>query len=104
MQLLQQSPIVTGVFADVGSRGNSEAVNKGKLYANILPRQEREISQKEFEQQMRLLFQNIPGARISFSGGETGGSGKDLTIILKSENATALKQTADAFGRANARN
>ncbi|MGB3512023.1 MAG: efflux RND transporter permease subunit [Microcoleaceae cyanobacterium] len=97
MRLLQENQIVTSVFADVGSRGNSEAVNKGKLYVNILPRQERDISQKEFEQQMRPLFQDIPGARISFSGGGTGGSSKDLTIILKSENATALKQTADAL-------
>ena len=95
VRLLQENQIVTSVFADVGSRGNSETVNKGKLYVNILPRQEREISQKEFEQQMRPLFQDIPGARISFASGGTGSSSKDLKIILKSENAAALKQTAD---------
>ncbi|NEN88783.1 MAG: efflux RND transporter permease subunit [Okeania sp. SIO3H1] len=97
MQLLEQNSIVTSVFADVGTRGNSEAVNEGKLYVNILPRQEREISQKEFEQQMRPLFQDIPGARVSFGGGGRGGGNKDLTLVLKSENATALKQTADAL-------
>ncbi|NEQ72947.1 MAG: efflux RND transporter permease subunit [Okeania sp. SIO2C9] len=96
MQILEQNSIVTSVFADVGTRGNSEAVNEGKLYVNILPRQEREISQKEFEQQMRPLFQDIPGARVSFGGGGRGGN-KDLTLVLKSENATALKQTADAL-------
>lgn len=99
MQLLEQNSIVNSVFAEVGTRGNSEAVNEGKLYVNILPRQEREISQKEFEQQMRPLFQNIPGARLSFAGGGAGGSDKDLALVLKSENATALKQTADALER-----
>lgn len=97
MKLLQESPVVTSLFADVGSRGNSEAVNEAKLYVNLLPRQERQISQQEFEQQMRPLFKDIPGARISFAGGGTGGSSKDLTIILKSENASALRQTADAL-------
>ncbi len=97
MQLLQENPLVTSVFADVGSRDDSETVNKGKLYVVILPREKRDISQKEFEQQIRPLFQNIPGARINFASQGPGGGDKDLKIILKSENAVVLQQTSDAL-------
>ena len=93
MQLLQENQLVTSVFADVGSG----LLNKSKLYATILPRQERNISQKEFEQEIRPLFQNIPGARISFASQGAGGSNKDLEIILSSDNAVALQQTSDAL-------
>ncbi|MGD1702207.1 efflux RND transporter permease subunit [Dapis sp. BLCC M229] len=96
MQLLQENPVVTNVFADLGSRSGG-VLYKGNLYVTILPRQERNISQKEFEQQIRPLFQNIPGARIHFASQGPGGGDKDLKIILKSENAVALQQTSDAL-------
>ncbi|MGD1805520.1 efflux RND transporter permease subunit [Dapis sp. BLCC M126] len=96
MQLFQENPLVTSVFADLGSRSGG-VVYKGRLYVTILPRQERNISEKEFEQQIRPLFQNIPGARIHFASQGPGGGDKDLKIVLKSENAVALQQTSDAL-------
>ena len=98
MQLFQENSLVTSVFADIGSR-NGGSVSQGELYVNILPREERDISQKEFEQQIRPLFQNIPGARINFASQGPGGSDKDLKIILKSENAVVLQQTSDVLER-----
>ncbi|NES77472.1 MULTISPECIES: efflux RND transporter permease subunit [unclassified Okeania] len=98
IQLFQENPLVTSVFADLGSRSGG-VVYKGNLYVTILPRQERNISEKEFEQQIRPLFQNIPGARIHFASQGPGGGDKDLKIILKSENAVALEQTSDALER-----
>ncbi|NEQ35907.1 MAG: efflux RND transporter permease subunit [Okeania sp. SIO3I5] len=95
MQLLQENPLVTSVFADVGSG----LLNKSKLYVTILPRQERNISQKEFEQEVRPLFQKIPGARINFVSTGPGGGGKDLKIVLNSDNAVALQQASDALER-----
>ena len=95
MQLLQENQVVTSVFANVGS----EFVNKSRLYVTILPRKERNFSQKEFEKQARPLFENIPGARINFVSMGAGGTGKDLTIVLNSDNAVALQQTSDALER-----
>ena len=97
MQLFQKSPLVTSAFAAIGSRGDSEVVNTGRLYITILPRQERNISQKKFEQQIRPLLQSIPGARIHFLSMGRGGIGKDLNFTLKSENAVALQETSDAL-------
>ncbi|MEQ9238356.1 efflux RND transporter permease subunit [Coleofasciculus sp. E2-BRE-01] len=90
-QSLQENPAVEKVFT------TADKINSGTVYANLLSKDEREISQQEFEQQMRQVFQTIPGARISFQSQGAGGGGKDLSIVLKSENAPALTQTAETL-------
>lgn len=96
--LLQQHPAVKSVLATVGDGGTSSSVNKGTLYVNLVPKSQRSMSQKEFEQEMRSQFTQIPGARISFeSTGGAGGQSKDLSIVLKSNNPQELKMAADAL-------
>ena len=96
--LLQEHSAVKNVLETVGGGGSSRGVNRAVLYVNLLPKGDREISQKEFEQQMRSEFTEIPGARISFeSTGGAGGQSKDLAIVLKSNNPQELQKTADAL-------
>ena len=104
-EIAQQAANLTGehiavdnALAVIGGNGNSE-VNKGSLYVNLLPQDQREISQQQFEQQMRVQFEQVPGARIGFQADGGGGSNKDLTIVLNSENPEALQQTALALER-----
>ncbi|MEB3282276.1 MAG: efflux RND transporter permease subunit [Lyngbya sp.] len=98
--LLGENPAVTNVLAVVGSGGNSDAgVNKGTIYVNLKPRDERQVSQEEFEQEMRLKFEQVPGARISFQAEGAGGGSKDLSIVLTSENPQALTQAANELER-----
>ncbi|WP_030007429.1 efflux RND transporter permease subunit [Picosynechococcus sp. NKBG042902] len=84
---LQANPAVSSVLATATN------VNSGTIYVNLVPQAER-VSQAEFEQTLRRDFQTIPGARVSFQS--TGGTGnsKDLSIVLKSENAPLLLETA----------
>ncbi|MDY7024633.1 MAG: efflux RND transporter permease subunit, partial [Cyanobacteriota bacterium] len=98
--LIGESPDVSNVLAVIGSgSGGDSGVNKGTLFINLKPREEREISQQEFEQQMRPRFEQVPGARISFKSEGAGGGGKDLSIVLTSENPQALTQTANNLER-----
>ncbi|NEO46390.1 MAG: efflux RND transporter permease subunit, partial [Moorea sp. SIO4A3] len=92
-RLLQSNPAVENVLARAGNDG----INSGIVYAKLLPKEEREISQKEFAQQMRQAFQKIAGARVSFRSQSRGGSSKDLSIVLKSDNGELLSQTAQAL-------
>lgn len=97
-QRLLQNPATDSVLSDVGqgsSGGSSRNVNKATLYVNLKPKSERDLTQQEFESAMRQEFQTIPGARISFESQGAGGGGKDLTLVLKSENADALLQVAN---------
>ncbi|WP_017715521.1 efflux RND transporter permease subunit [Kamptonema formosum] len=97
--LLQQSEIVTSVFGSAGSGGTSGSVNTATIYANLTPREERQVTQLQFERQMRQFFAEIPGARISFGTQGAAGSKKDLSIVLKSENPAALNQAAETLER-----
>ncbi len=92
-QLLQKRPEVKSVL------GTAQSVNKATVYVNLVPKDKRQLSQKEFEQQMRESFAAIPGTRISFASSGAGGGSKDLSIVLKSENPQSLKKTADALER-----
>jgi len=93
--LLQQHPIVENILGIAGG----EKINEGILYVNLTPREERAISQKQFEQEMRPGFGEIPGARIGFQAQGATGADKDLQIVLKSEKPQLLRQTADALER-----
>ncbi len=86
--ILRRSPAVENVLT-------TQEIDSATLIVNLQPKTTRELSQVEYEQQMRPLLQKIPGARISFQSQGAAGSTKDLTIVLKSENAPALTQAAN---------
>ncbi|MDF5708398.1 MAG: efflux RND transporter permease subunit [Nostoc sp. S4] len=88
--LIRQNPVVEGVLA-------TEELNSATLTINLKPREERNISQKQFEEQVRPKFSQIPGARISFQSQSPGDSRKALSIVLRSENPQALNQAAEAL-------
>ena len=92
-QLLQANPAVDKVLA------TASEVDSGTIYAKLLPKEEREIHQKEFQSQMREQFAQIPGARVSFRSQGAGGGSKDLSIVLKSEDGELLNQTAQNLER-----
>ncbi len=85
--LITQNPAVESVLS-------TENVGSASLTVRLKPNEERK-SQSEFEEQVRPLFAEIPGARISFQSTGAVGGRKDLTIVLQSENPQALKKAAD---------
>ena len=88
--LLLKNPNVIGIQTD-------EHVNKATLYVKLKPKGEgRKISRTQFENEVRPLFRQIPGVRLSFEGNGFGGS-KELAIVLKSEDAEALTRVAESL-------
>ncbi|MBW4630480.1 MAG: efflux RND transporter permease subunit [Iphinoe sp. HA4291-MV1] len=88
---VKQNPNVVSVLA-------TEEINSATLSVKLKSKEEgRKISQLEFEQKVRSLFEQIPGARISFQSAGSVGGRKDLTILLRSDNPEALNQAADAL-------
>lgn len=85
--LLRQNPAVDSVLS-------TQEVNSATLSVKLKPQLERDLSQADFEQQVRSQFTQIPGARISFQAQGAGGSTKDISIVLKSENPEALDGAA----------
>ncbi|MGF1461495.1 MAG: efflux RND transporter permease subunit [Leptolyngbyaceae cyanobacterium] len=85
--------------ASVLSTEGTDSINAATLFVNLKPDNERSISQQQFEQDARTLFQAIPGARISFQSQGAGGESKDLTILLKGDNPASLLESANALTR-----
>ncbi len=100
-QILLENPAVTSVLSTegTGQDGTGGAVNRAKLYVNLKPKNERDLSQFEFEDQTRQQFEQVPGARISYDSQGASGGGKDLSIVLKSEDSDALLATANQLTR-----
>jgi multidrug efflux pump subunit AcrB len=93
-KILKDNPVVDTILATGGSENK---VNSAFVYVKLVPREERSISQKEFENKMREKLTTIPGVRIAFRSRSGGGSSKDITIILKSGEPQALTQTAKSL-------
>ncbi|MBE9047082.1 efflux RND transporter permease subunit [Pleurocapsales cyanobacterium LEGE 10410] len=90
-RVLRQQPAVASVLSEVGEA----EINTALLSVNLVPKTERDISQREFQDQMREVFTKIPGARISFQSRGAGGSDKDVSLILRSNNPEILQETAN---------
>ena len=90
---LRQQPAVASILSQAGT----ENINTGLLSVNLVPKAERELSQQEFQDRMRTVFQKIPGARISFQSRGAGGSNKDVSLILRSDNPQILEETANTL-------
>ncbi|MEC4807058.1 MAG: efflux RND transporter permease subunit [Jaaginema sp. PMC 1079.18] len=84
---LQENPAVDSVLAQ------ADSVNSGTIFVNLIPKNER-VHQRDFEREMRSQFSEIPGTRVAFRSGGGGGSAKDVTLILKSNNPEQLTETA----------
>jgi multidrug efflux pump subunit AcrB len=91
-RLLQANSTVDSVFATAGS---DDKVNSALVYVNLVPKEERSLTQQQFQAQMRTKFAQIPGARISFQSQGAGGSNKDVSLILRSDNPESLTQVAN---------
>ncbi|MBO9997945.1 MAG: efflux RND transporter permease subunit [Cyanobacteria bacterium SID2] len=94
-QILLEHPATENVFVSLGSGGSESRVNEAVITAMLKPKDEREADQRQFEEQIRPRFAEVPGARISFQSAGAGGSSKDLSIVLKSDNPEALMQAAN---------
>ena len=78
------------------SRVSVADVSKASLTLRLQPKNARDRSQAEIEQEVRLRLHSIPGARFSVG---LGNSGDKLQLNLSSEDAELLSDTADKVMR-----
>ncbi|MFN7398312.1 MAG: efflux RND transporter permease subunit [Sandaracinobacter sp.] len=88
--ILRQQPEVKQVFEYIGDDGD---VRRGSIYLDLVPADDRRVSTKEFERRVVPQMAAIPDARVYFENQQSGG-GRDVTVMLASDNPTLLEQTA----------
>ncbi|MEG6508671.1 efflux RND transporter permease subunit [Methyloligella sp. 2.7D] len=103
--ILAKRPEVASVYTAIGSEreggapGSNTAgeVRTATVTVNLKPRDERDLSQQEFEAEMGPELAKIPGARMRF--GADGRSGAKVTVTLTSDDGNALSQAVNGLLR-----
>jgi multidrug efflux pump subunit AcrB len=86
--LLRDSPQVTDVVEFVGSTG---LIQSAMIYVRLVPRSQRSISQKQWEQSMMPLLNQVPDGHLNFSD---GGGGRDIQLYLTGDDPPLVERTA----------
>jgi multidrug efflux pump subunit AcrB len=89
--VLRKSPEVTDVVEFVG--GDDAEVRDGNIYVSLVPRSQRKMSQKEWEQSMMPALNLVPDGRLNFQGQGGGGGGRDLQLYLTGDDPPLVERT-----------
>jgi HAE1 family hydrophobic/amphiphilic exporter-1 len=76
--------------------GGAEGVNIASLDIKLVPKQDRDISQRDFENRILPELKKLPDMRIEFAN---SAGAKDIMIALVSEDADALSKAAESIER-----
>jgi len=88
-ELLAKQPEVSDVIEEIGGGD----VRTAQLYVTLVPRDQREMSQKVWQEGVTPLFAEIPDARVTFAGND-GPGGLPITLYLTGEDPAKLEATA----------
>ena len=89
--LLRQEPEVRQIMEFVGDDGD---VRRASLYIELVPADDRAVSTKEFERRVAPKLTSVPDARTYFESQGAGFGGREVTIMLASDNPVLLDETA----------
>jgi hydrophobic/amphiphilic exporter-1 (mainly G- bacteria), HAE1 family len=103
-QIIARRKEVTSVYAAIGAGATSGPagessngdVRKARLTINLVPKDDRRLSQQELESVMTADLADLPGVRYRFS---SGNAGEVVSIVLASDDARKLQETADRVQR-----
>ena len=87
--VLRAQPEVKSFFEFIGDDGD---VRKANIYVDLVPRDEREVTTKEFERRVAPQLGKLADARINFSS-FNGFGGRDISIMLAGDDPVLLEAT-----------
>src|SRR5579863_2849157 len=88
-RILARQPEVQNVVEMVGS--SDEGVREAELFIALVPKSERHVTQREFEDRMLQEFKSIPDAQLHF---QRNGNGRDVNIYITGDDAQLTYDTA----------
>ncbi len=88
-RLLRASPEVTDLVEFVGD--SEGEVQNAVIYVSLVPRSQRNMTQKQWEQSMLPILNQVPDGHLNFSD---GGGGRDIQLYLTGDDPLAVEKTA----------
>ncbi len=92
-EVVRRQPEVKDVVESIGGDESGE-VRTAQQFINLVPREEREITQEHWQQRVMQELKKIPDARISFQNQSGTGMGRDVTLFLAGDDPVVLDATA----------
>jgi multidrug efflux pump subunit AcrB len=93
--LMRRQPEVTNIVESIGEDGDTGEVRNATLYISLVPRNQRKLTERQWEQKMILELHKIPDARINFqTNGAGSGGGRDITLFLVGDDGALVQSTA----------
>jgi multidrug efflux pump subunit AcrB len=86
--ILRGSPEVTDIVEFVGG-GDYGEIRNATTYVSLVPRSQRSMTQKEWEQKMMPRLSQVPDGHLNFS---EGGGGRDVQLYLTGDDALRVEQ------------
>jgi hydrophobe/amphiphile efflux-1 (HAE1) family protein len=77
-ELVRKSPEVTNTVEFVG--GDGDNLRQAFTFVTLVPRNQRSLSEKEWEQKMQPLLTQVPDGHLNFNGQTFGG--RDISLFL----------------------
>jgi hydrophobe/amphiphile efflux-1 (HAE1) family protein len=94
--IVSRHPEVSDVVESIGG-GEDGEVRKATLYITLVPREQRRLTQKQWEDRVAPELARVPDARVSFQGGQgAGGGGRPITLYLTGSDPVALQRAAES--------
>jgi multidrug efflux pump subunit AcrB len=87
--LLRKSPEVTDIIEFVGS--SDGLIQNAVIYVSLVPRSQRSMSQKQWEQGMMPILNQVPDGQLNFSD---NGGGRDVQFYLTGDDPPLVQKTA----------
>jgi multidrug efflux pump subunit AcrB len=85
---LRKSPEVTDIVEFIGG-GDYGEIRNGTTYVSLVPRSERSITQKQWQQKMMPLLSQVPDGHLNFS---EGGGGRDVQLYLTGDDPPLVER------------
>jgi len=104
-QILVKRPEVMSIYAAIGASASSGGpaadssageVRKATLTINLVPKDDRNVSQQELEALMTADLRDLPGVRYRFS---SGNAGETVSVVLASDDGRTLQEAAERVQR-----
>jgi multidrug efflux pump subunit AcrB len=91
-RIVARQPEVANV---VESIGQDDEIRTGQLYIQLVPRSQRNVTQKEWEDRVIKELKTIPDAEIHFNKNGGGGGGRDVNIYITGDDPQLTQRTAE---------
>jgi hydrophobe/amphiphile efflux-1 (HAE1) family protein len=93
-RIVARQPEVQNVVESLGEDDNGE-IRTGQLYIQLVPRNQRKVTQKQWEVRVLKELKTIPDAEIHFNKMGGGGGGRDVNLYITGDDPQLTQATAE---------